>query len=107
MLLFTVVVTRDVLLNRRTACSCFGRFSSENVSELTVARDVFLLVLAGLIVVSPNPYLAVDALGGSGAVSGPPVVDAIPVALLAVAAVVLVVLGGTMVSTIRGLLRAF
>jgi inner membrane protein involved in colicin E2 resistance len=35
------------------------------------------------------------------------VADAIPVALLAGAAVVLVVLGGTMVSTIRGFLRAF
>src|SRR5947207_4852625 len=36
MLLFTVVVTRDVVQNRRTPCSCFGRFSSENVSEWSV-----------------------------------------------------------------------
>src|SRR5215212_8564895 len=32
MLLFTAIVTRDVLQNRRTTCSCFGRFSNENVS---------------------------------------------------------------------------
>ena len=107
MLLFTAVVARDVLQNRRTPCSCFGRFSSENVSELTVVRDVFLLVLAGLIVLAPVPYLALDALWQAAPPAGPPVADAIPVALLAGAAVVLVVLGGTMVSTIRGFLRAF
>jgi uncharacterized membrane protein YphA (DoxX/SURF4 family) len=107
MLVFTVVVARDVVQNRRTPCSCFGRFSSENVSELTVGRDLFLLALAGLIAVAPNRYLAVDALLQPGPVVGPPVMDAIPVALLAVAAVVLVVLGGSMVATIRGFLRAF
>ena len=71
MLLFTAIVTRDVLQNRRTTCSCFGRFSNENVSELTVARDLFLLVLAGLIVISPIPYLAVDALLRTARSAGP------------------------------------
>jgi uncharacterized membrane protein YphA (DoxX/SURF4 family) len=107
MLIFTVVVTRDVLQNRRTSCACFGRFSSEKVSELTVLRDLFLLVLGGLIILAPLRYLALDALLQSGPTAGPPLTDAIPVVLLAAAAIVAVVLGGTMVTTIRSFLRAF
>ena len=106
MVFFTAIVTRDVLQNKRTTCSCFGRFSNENVSELTVVRDLFLVVLAGLIVIAPNRYLALDALFVATP-AGPPLVDAIPVVLLAVATVGIVVLGGAMVSTIRSVLRAF
>ena len=83
MAFFTAIVTRDVLQNKRTTCSCFGRFSNENVSELTVVRDLFLVVLAGLIVIAPNRFLALDALFVATP-AGPPLVDAIPVVLLAV-----------------------
>jgi uncharacterized membrane protein YphA (DoxX/SURF4 family) len=103
---FTAIVTRDVLQNKRTTCACFGRFSNEQVSELTVLRDVVLVVLAGLIILSPNRYLALDALW-LPTPAGPPLLDAIPVVLLAAATVVIVVLGGAMVATIRGVLRAF
>jgi uncharacterized membrane protein YphA (DoxX/SURF4 family) len=107
MLLFTVVVTRDVVQNRRTPCSCFGRFSSENVSEWSVIRDLFLLVLAGLVIITPSRYLALDALW-QGAPSGVPTAgDAVPVVLLAALAVGAIVLGGTMIATVRGFLRAF
>ena len=107
MALFTAVVTRDVVQNRRTPCQCFGRFSSENVSVGTVGRDLFLLVLAGLIVARPTPYLALDAWLQRAPVPGPPVVEAIPVVLLAALAVGGVVLGGTLIATVRGFLRAF
>ncbi len=107
MVLFTAIVTRDVLQRKGTTCACFGRFSNEEVSELTVVRDLVLLALAGVIVLVPNRYLALDALFQSTPVAGPSIIDAIPVVLLAAATVGIVVLGGAMVSTIRGVLRAF
>jgi uncharacterized membrane protein YphA (DoxX/SURF4 family) len=106
MVFFTAIVTRDLRQNKGATCACFGRFSNEPVSELTVLRDLFLVVLAGLIIFSPNRYLALDALF-QPTPAGPPLLDAVPVVLLAVATVVIVVLGGAMVSTIRGVLRAY
>jgi uncharacterized membrane protein YphA (DoxX/SURF4 family) len=103
---FTAIVTRDLRHNKGATCACFGRFSNEPVSELTVVRDLFLVLLAGLIILSPNRYLALDALF-QPTPAGPPLLDAVPVVLLAVATVVIVVLGGAMVSTIRGVLRAY
>jgi hypothetical protein len=89
-------------------CHCFGRFSRENAGPVTVARNIVLLVLAGLLVRQPTPYLALDALFGAapGAVL-PPVVNAVPVIFLALIAVVAVVLGSTLLATIRSFLRAF
>jgi uncharacterized membrane protein YphA (DoxX/SURF4 family) len=106
MVFFTAIVTRDLRQNKGATCACFGRFSNEPVSELTVVRDLFLVLLAGLIILSPNRYLALDALF-QPTPAGPPLLDAVPVVLLAVATVVIVVLGGAMVSTIRGVLRAY
>jgi hypothetical protein len=106
MVFFTAIVTRDLRQNKGATCACFGRFSNEPVSELTVLRDLFLVVLAGLIIFSPNRYLALDALF-QPTPAGPPLLDAVPVVLLAVATVVIVVPGGAMVTTIRGVLRAF
>lgn len=106
MVFFTAIVTRDLRHNKGTTCACFGRFSNEPVSELTVLRDLFLVVLAGLIILSPNRYLALDALF-QPTPAGPPLLDAVPVVLLAVATVVIVVLGGAMVSTIRSVLSAY
>ena len=107
MVLFTVLITRDVVAGRRTACSCFGRFSSEDVSELTIVRDLFLVLLAGLITLSASRYLALDGLWQSQAAGGPPLAEAILVALLAAGTVIVVILGASLLATVRGLLRAY
>jgi len=43
---FTVVLVRLVREGRPVACRCFGGFSSEPVSPLTLARNAVLLLLA-------------------------------------------------------------
>lgn len=106
MLFFTAIVLRDLRQNKGATCACFGRFSNEPVSQWTVLRDLFLVVLAGLIVLAPNRYLALDALF-QATPAGPPLLDAVPVILLAAATVGVVVLGGAMVATIRSVLRAY
>ena len=105
MLVFTGVVVRDVAQNRRTPCQCFGRFSKENVSELTVLRDLFLLVLAGLIVLAPSGYLALDGALQSSATALPAATDAIPVVFMATAAVFIIILGGALAELVRGFRR--
>src|SRR5436853_549740 len=56
----------------------------------------------------PVPYLALDGLAGGGSTGTlPSAIDAVPVLFLALAAVIVVVLGSSLVATIRGFLRAF
>ena len=103
---FTAVVVADLRQGQRTACHCFGRIAEESLSPVTVGRNVVLLALAALVAWQPVPYLALDALGG-GTAGLPSAVNAVPVFFLAVITVLVVVLGGGLLATIRGFLRAF
>lgn len=108
LVVFTAVVLGDLRGGQAMPCHCFGRFSRENAGPATVARNGLLLALAALLVWQPTPYLALDGLfGAAQAAAGPPVVNAVPVVFLALIAVVAVVLGSTLLATIRSFLRAF
>jgi uncharacterized membrane protein YphA (DoxX/SURF4 family) len=108
LVVFTTVVLGDLRGGRAMACHCFGRLSRETASPLIVVRNLVLLVLAGLLAWQPVPYIALDGLAaGSSTAPLPSVIDAVPVFFLASAAVIAVVLGSSLVSTIRGFLRAF
>src|SRR5690242_1661368 len=107
LLIFTAVVLGDLRSGRPMACHCFGRLSREPASWFTVVRNLILLALAALLIWQPVPYLALDGLAAGSTGALPSVVDAVPVLFLSVAAVIAVVLGSSLVSTIRGFLRAF
>lgn len=106
LVVFTGVVLGDLAQGGGLECHCFGRFSHEQVSRWTVARNLALMALAALVAWHPTPYLALDAFARDA--SGlPSAINAVPVVFLALLAVVAVVLGSTLVATIRGFLRAF
>jgi uncharacterized membrane protein YphA (DoxX/SURF4 family) len=108
LVVFTVVVLGDLRGGRAMPCHCFGRFSREIAGPVTVARNLVLLTLAALLIRLPTPYLALDGLfGAAQAAPLPPLVNAVPVIFLALIAVVAVVLGNTLLATIRSFLRAF
>ena len=108
LVVFTAVVLGDLRGGRAMPCHCFGRFSRENAGPATAARNLVLLALAALLVRQPTPYLALDGLfGAAQAAALPPLVNAVPVVFLALIAVVAVVLGSTLLATIRSFLRAF
>jgi uncharacterized membrane protein YphA (DoxX/SURF4 family) len=108
LVVFTVVVLGDLRGGRPMPCHCFGRFSQENAGPATVARNVVLLALAVLLATQPAPYLALDAVfGAAQGLVLPPLVNAVPVVFLALIAVVAVVLGNSLLATIRSFLRAF
>lgn len=104
---FTLNILADLGSGKAEPCHCFGSFSRENAGPITVARDVALLALAVALAWRPVPYLALDALFAAPVASMPSAVNAVPVALLALAAVVVVVFGGAFMATVRGFLRAF
>jgi len=108
LLLFSAVVFADLRQGQGLPCGCFGRITQEPASPATLVRNGVLLALAGLLAWQPSPYLALDGLLAAPAPAGlPPAVDAIPIGFLAVLAIVGVVLGQALLSTVRGFLRAF
>ena len=108
LVVFTAVMLGDLRGGQAMPCHCFGRFSRENAGPGTVGRNIVLLVLAGLLIRQPTPYLALDALFGAAPDAPlPPLVNAVPVIFLALIAVVVVVLGSSLLATIRSFLRAF
>jgi hypothetical protein len=108
LVVFTGVVLGDLRGGRPMPCHCFGRFSQETAGPATVARNLVLLALATLLIAQPTPYLALDAVfGAAQGVVLPPLANAVPVVFLALIAVVAVVLGSSLLATIRSFLRAF
>ncbi len=114
-LIFTALITYDLTHNKNISCHCFGRFSEEKLTPVAVVRNILLMALAALLVVRFDGWLALDGRidqspGGSfslltNSASGARLEDAIPIALLALATVGVVVLGGQAVSTVRTTLR--
>src|SRR5262249_54526591 len=103
LIIFTAVVIGDLRGGKAMACHCFGRLSREPAGPGTVARNLALLALAALLIWQPVPYLAIDGLARGGSAGAlPSAIDAVPVLFLAAAAVIGVVLGGSLVATIRG-----
>ncbi|MGI8589295.1 MAG: MauE/DoxX family redox-associated membrane protein [Chloroflexia bacterium] len=107
MVVFTANVLADLSRGKAEPCHCFGSFSRENVSALTLVRDLALLGLAAALAWHPVHYLALDALFAASGAPMPSPVNAVPVGLLALLAVFVVVFGGSFMATIRGFLRAF
>lgn len=105
---FTLGVLADLAGGQTASCACFGRLSREPAGAGTVARNVVLLTLAGLVAWHPVPYLALDRLWGAGADRAlPSALEAVPVVFLAAVTVILVVIGGILINMVRSLLQAF
>ncbi|MFL5732319.1 MAG: MauE/DoxX family redox-associated membrane protein [Chloroflexia bacterium] len=116
-LVFTGLIAYDLSKGQDTSCHCFGKFSEEKLTPMAVVRNVALIVLAVLVAVAFDGWLALDssieastngslglvARGMSGSVVS--AVDAVPIFLLALAAVGVIVLGGQAVSMVRTTLR--
>jgi len=113
--MFTFFIVYDLTHNRNVSCHCFGKLSDDKVTPMSVVRNVFLMLLALLLVIGSDGWLGIDGAlasssgglgwlttGGAANASG---ADAIPIALLALATVGVVVLGGQAVSTVRTTLR--
>jgi hypothetical protein len=114
-LLFTSLIAYDLRYNKNISCHCFGRFTEEKLTPMAVVRNVVLMALAALLIVSFDGWLALDSsinqsTNGSlglltGTTSGARLEDAVPIALLALATIGIVVLGGQAVATVRTTLR--
>jgi len=115
---FTGLIIYDLARNQKSSCHCFGRLSTEKLTPWAVVRNVFLMVIAALVIVGFDGWLAVDGAiskapnGAFGLIapnantgSYPSVAEAIPVILLALAMVGVIVLGSQAVSTVRTTLR--
>src|SRR5262245_21144211 len=59
LLIFSIAITINLIRGRSSECHCFGQLHSERVTSKTLARNLVLLVLAGLVVVegrtNPGP----------------------------------------------------
>lgn len=117
--LFTGLILYDLTHGKTESCHCFGRLSEEKLTPMAVVRNAVLMVLALLVAFLFDGWMAVDTAlsasidGGLGLIAREPgaallptFVDAIPVALLALATVAVAVLGGQFVSTVRTTLRS-
>lgn len=116
-ILFTGLVLYDLTGGRNQACHCFGRLSDEKLTPMAVVRNLMLMLLSALLIVAFDGWLSIDAALNNASNSNldliarndttalPPVGDAIPVVLLAMAAVVVIVIGGQVVSSVRTTLR--
>ena len=115
-MVFTGLIIYDLSRGQDASCHCFGKFSEEKLTPVAVVRNVALMALAVLLALAFDGWLALDsALNAStngslgliaGEVSGAPrVVDAVPIFLLALAAVGVIVLGGQAVAIVRTTLR--
>lgn len=117
-LLFTVLITYDLTRGSSQSCHCFGRISAEKLTPLAVVRNIVLMLMSALVAISFNGWLAADAalasaLGGglplladrASASQAPPVVDAVPISMIALFTVVIIVLGEQAISMVRATLR--
>ena len=117
-LLFTVLIAYDLTRGSSQSCHCFGRISAEKLTPLAVVRNIVLMLMSALVAISFNGWLAADAaldsaLGGglplladrAGAAQAPPVVDAVPISMIALFTVVIIVLGEQAISMVRATLR--
>lgn len=113
--LFTFFIIYDLTHNKNVSCHCFGKLSDDKVTPMSVVRNVFLMALSLLLIVAFDGWLSIDAAieassNGAqwltaGSAANANSVDAVPIALLALATVGVVVLGGQAVSTVRTTLR--
>jgi uncharacterized membrane protein YphA (DoxX/SURF4 family) len=105
---FTGFIAYDLTHDKNRSCHCFGRLSDEKVTPMAIVRNVVLALFAVAVALYFDGWLAVDtALGwGVHARNLPDTADAVPIALLALATVGAVVLGGQAVSMVRTTLRA-
>ncbi len=112
---FTFFILYDLTHNRNVSCHCFGKLSDDKVTPMSVVRNVFLMALAVLLLAAFDGWLGIDGTLASSSggtqwlVAGSPtnarIEDAVPIALLSLATVGVVVLGGQAVSTVRTTLR--
>jgi len=84
LLLFTTAITINLARGRRIECNCFGQIGRSRIGWPTVARNVGLIILAALIVVGANGYVAMDGLwrGTWPGASDPSLIEFVPVLLL-------------------------
>ena len=114
--LFTGLIIYDLARGRTESCHCFGKLSSEKLTPMAAIRNVFLMVLALLVLLGFDGWLAVDGTlsGGSTGLflaraqpaTVPDAANVVPVVLLSLVAVIVVVFGGQAVSMVRNTLRS-
>lgn len=113
-ILFTILITYDLTRGQNQSCHCFGRLSSEKLTPVAVVRNVLLLALSVVVFLAFDGWVALDmaltsALPGVGLIARnaplPSIGSAIPIALLALASVAAIVLGGLAVATVRKTLQ--
>jgi uncharacterized membrane protein YphA (DoxX/SURF4 family) len=117
-IVFTGLIAYDLSRGQDTSCHCFGKFSEEKLTPIAVVRNVTLMALALLLAVAFDGWLSLDSavntstngslgliargMSGVGVINA---VDAVPIFLLALAAVGVIVLGGQAVAMVRTTLR--
>jgi uncharacterized membrane protein YphA (DoxX/SURF4 family) len=90
---FSGAILVNLLRGNRIACHCFGQFGGKPISWGALARNLVLLAAASLVSVRHSGYLAADGWWhGSPSAADPPVLDFVPVVLIAVGIVLLSIL---------------
>ena len=105
---FTGFIVYDLTQGKNQSCHCFGRLSEERLTPMAVVRNITLMLLAALVALYFDGWLALDTALGLHTTGRtvPNAVDAVPIVLLAAATVGAIVLGGQAVSVVRTTLRA-
>jgi hypothetical protein len=114
--LFTGLIVYDLTRGQSSSCHCFGRLSSEKLTPMAVVRNAVLLVMGLIVFAGFDGWFSIDGAinGNAGAglliannslAAQPGVANVVPVALLAMATVAAIVLGGQAIATVRDTLR--
>jgi hypothetical protein len=114
--LFTGLIIYDLARGRAESCHCFGKLSSEKLTPMAAIRNVFLMLLALLVLLGFDGWLALDGTFAGGSIgfllartqpaAVPDAANVVPVILLSLVAVIVVVFGGQAISMVRNTLRS-
>jgi Methylamine utilisation protein MauE len=113
--LFTGLIIYDLARGKTESCHCFGKLSDDKLTPVAVVRNVFLMLLALLVLLGFDGWMALDGLFSNGStgllvaqpapVNVPDAANVVPVVILSLFTVIIVVFGGAAVSMVRNTLR--
>jgi uncharacterized membrane protein YphA (DoxX/SURF4 family) len=107
LLVFTAAIVLSLARGNPVRCNCFGHWGEETISIYTAARNAGLLAVAIFVASRRSPYLSADGWwSGTALVPGdPPAWDFLPVVLIAIATMLIGLMGRAAYSATKGAWR--
>jgi uncharacterized membrane protein YphA (DoxX/SURF4 family) len=107
LLVFTAAIVVSLVKGNHVRCNCFGHWGEESISINSVARNVGLLAVAIFVASRHSEYLSAEGWWRGSALrpGDPPAEDFVPVVLIAIAMILIWLLGRSAYSTTKGAWR--